>query len=188
ESICHEFLERLVALTRTLKIGNQIDPTSEIGPLITAEHLKRVESFVQIGLQEGAKLLTGGKRPKEPSLARGNFLEPTIFNRVKPSMRIFREEIFGPVLCVVPFRTESEAIRIANDSEFGLSSSVWTKDKEKALRVATALEAGMVWINSHFVRDLRAPFGGVKNSGIGSEGGRYSLEFYTQPKMICVAE
>ncbi|MBI4197165.1 MAG: aldehyde dehydrogenase [Deltaproteobacteria bacterium] len=186
QSIYNDFLERLILFAKKMKIGNPLEPSSEIGPLVSREHLQRVEAYIQTGIQEGARLLTGGKRPNDPALSRGNFLEPTIFDQVKPTMKIFREEIFGPVLVVLPFRSEEEAVQLANNSEFGLSSSVWTKDERKAMRVAEALEAGMVWINSHFVRDLRVPFGGVKNSGIGSEGGRYSLEFYTQPKMICL--
>lgn len=186
QGIYDKFLDRLAAAAAKMRIGDPLDPATEIGPLITREHLKRVEDYIESGLREGARLVTGGRRPADGSLARGNYLEPTIFDRANSEMRIVREEIFGPVLAAIPFRTTEEAIRLANDTRFGLSASIWTRDTNRALRVAEALETGMIWVNSHFLRDLRAPFGGVKESGVGSEGGRYSIEFYTQPKMICL--
>ncbi len=186
DSVYDAFMQRLLKETESMKIGSQFDPESNIGPLITKQHLEKVEGFIATAIDAGAKLTTGGKRPDDPKLSQGNFLEPTIFEKVTTEMNIWQEEVFGPVLVVMPFGTTEEAIALANDSRFGLSSSVWTTNLERALAVANAIEAGMVWINSHFVRDLRAPFGGVKESGIGSEGGRYSLEFFTQPKMICL--
>jgi len=185
ESVYSKFMPKLVEQVKAMKIGNQLDPKSEIGPLITGEHLAKVESYVAQGKKEGARITIGGKRPDSAELRAGNFFEPTIFEDVSSAMKIWQEEIFGPVLVVMPFKDEAQAIELANSTSFGLSASIWSTNLERALRVANAIESGMVWVNSHFVRDLRAPFGGVKNSGVGSEGGHYSLEFYTQPKMIC---
>jgi len=186
EPVYDDFMEKLVSLAQEMKIGDQLSADTEIGPLITRKHLLHVERFIEEGKKEGATLSTGGNRPNDSELEHGNYLEPTIFEDVKPSMSIWREEIFGPVLSVMKFSGEKEAIELANDSSYGLSSTVWTSNLERALSVADKIQAGMTWINSHFVRDLRAPFGGVKESGVGSEGGRYSLEFYTKPKMVCV--
>lgn len=186
ESIYDRFLERFLAAVARLKIGDPLDPATDFGPLISPHHRQRVEGFVQSGLDEGARLLAGGTRPQDPALQRGNYLLPTVFEGVTSTMRICREEIFGPVLAVQGFRDEEEAIRLANDTIYGLAGFVWTQDVNRALRVASAVRTGMVWVNSFFLRDLRAPFGGVRASGIGREGGRYSLEFYTEPKLICV--
>ena len=186
ESIYDQFLERLAAAMAEMKIGDPSSDDTEIGPLITPEHLARVQAYVQAGLDEGARLVVGGRIPVDSALGDGNFLEPTLFDEVTSAMRIWREEIFGPVLVVMPFQNDEEAIRKANDTSFGLSSSVWTSNLERAFYVSGKIQSGMTWVNSHFVRDLRSPFGGVKDSGIGSEGGRYGLEFYTQPKMICL--
>ncbi|MBI4458660.1 MAG: aldehyde dehydrogenase family protein [Acidobacteria bacterium] len=161
ESVFEDFLERLVALTKSLKIGDPLEPNTELGPLITPEHLLRVENYVAAGLADGARLLTGGKRPTDDQLQSGNYLELAIFDRVTPQMRIWREEIFGPVLVAASFRSDTEAVLLANDSQFGLSANIWTRDIERALAIADQIETGMVWVNSHFVRDLRTPFGGV---------------------------
>ncbi|MCB9029899.1 MAG: aldehyde dehydrogenase [Deltaproteobacteria bacterium] len=186
ESIYNEFMPRLVKEVKAMKIGSQLDSSSQIGPLITKEHLASIERMVQAGVSAGAKATIGGRRPEGVEFAQGNYFEPTIFEEVSSEMEVWQEEIFGPVLCVMPFKDESDAIAKANDSEFGLSSSVWTTDMDRAMTVSSAIESGMTWVNAHFVRDLRSPFGGVKDSGIGSEGGRYSLEFYTRAKMICL--
>ena len=184
-AIYQEFIEGLKSYVSEMKIGDQLDQDSDIGPLITEEHAQNVLSMIESGIKEGATLTIGGQRIKEGDLAKGNFISPAIFENVQAEMKIWKEEIFGPVLVVMPFSSEAEALHLANDTNFGLSSSVWTNNYERALRVAGEIEAGMTWVNSHFVRDLRSPFGGIKESGIGSEGGRYSLEFYTKPKMMC---
>jgi 5-carboxymethyl-2-hydroxymuconic-semialdehyde dehydrogenase len=143
-----------------------------------------VLSYVQAGQAEGARLVAGGQRP--PGLAAGPYLAATVFADVKPSMRIFREEIFGPVVCVTPFDDEAEAVALANSTAYGLAAYIWTRDLARAHRVAHAVEAGMTWINSHNVRDLRTPFGGVKASGLGREGGPHSLDFYTESRIVHV--
>ena len=156
-----------------------------MGALIHPDHYERVMSYVQAGLDEGARLVAGGRRPAH--LPAGNYLAPTVFADVRPEMRIFREEIFGPVVCVTPFDTEADAIRLANDTRYGLAAYIWTRDLRRGHRVAAAVDAGMAWLNSHNVRDLRTPFGGVKASGLGREGGHHSLDFYTDSRIVHVA-
>jgi aminomuconate-semialdehyde/2-hydroxymuconate-6-semialdehyde dehydrogenase len=186
DAIYDRFMKRFLATVANLKVGDPLDPTTDFGPLITARHRERVEGFIQAGLDEGARLLTGGKRPDDPALRQGNYLMPTVFEGVTSSMRICQEEIFGPVLSVQRFHDEAEAIRLANDTVYGLAGFLWTQDVNRALRVASAVKTGMMWVNSFFLRDLRTPFGGARESGFGREGGRYSLEFYTEPKFVCI--
>ena len=186
DAIYERFMERFIAAVEKLEIGDPLDPSTDFGPLISAQHLERVEGFIQAGLDDGAQLVSGGKRPSDPALQKGNFLLPTVFDGVTNAMRVCREEIFGPVLSVQRFRDEGEAVRLANDTVFGLAGYVWTQDVDRALRVSRAVKAGMIWVNSIFLRDLRTPFGGMGESGIGREGGRESLEFYSEPKFICL--
>lgn len=181
KSIEKRFLEALVAKVKAMKIGSAQDPTSEIGPLVTEQHFKHVEGMVERAKKEGCHLLCGGKE----AAGAGYFYEPTIFAGVPTTSEVWREEVFGPVLATQSFSTLAEATALANDSCYGLSASIWTTNYANAHTLAHNIESGLAWINSHFVRDLRAPFGGVKESGIGQEGGRYSLEFYTQVKMTC---
>src|SRR5579875_910201 len=185
ERIYDQFLEKFVAAARALRLGDPLDPATEMGPLVSQPHYERVTRYVQLGEEEGARLVTGGRRP--PGLERGYYLEPTIFTQVRPDMRICREEIFGPVVSVQPFRSEEEAVRLANDTPYGLDATIWTNDLKQAHRVAARLVVGTVWVNCWFVRDLRVPFGGAKASGIGREGGKYSWEFYTEAKNVCIA-
>jgi 5-carboxymethyl-2-hydroxymuconic-semialdehyde dehydrogenase len=172
----------LAARAERIRVGDPANPRTEIGALVHPEHYARVLGYVQAGRDEGARLVAGGTRPDH--LHDGNYLAATVFADVQPSMRIFREEIFGPVVCVTPFRDEAEAIRLANATAYGLAAYIWTSDLARAHRVAHAVEAGMTWINSHNVRDLRTPFGGVKASGVGREGGPHSLDFYTDSRIV----
>jgi len=172
----------LAARAERIRVGDPANPRTEIGALVHPEHYARVLGYVQVGRDEGARLVAGGTRPDH--LHDGNYLAATVFADVQPSMRIFREEIFGPVVCVTPFRDEAEAIRLANATAYGLAAYIWTSDLARAHRVAHAVEAGMTWINSHNVRDLRTPFGGVKASGVGREGGPHSLDFYTDSRIV----
>ncbi len=183
-AIYHDLVTRLAARAERIRVGPPSDPATEIGALVHPEHYARVLSYVQAGLDEGARLVAGGARPHtQPS---GNYLAATVFAEVQPWMRIFREEIFGPVACVTPFEDEAEAIALANDTPYGLAAYLWTTDLARAHRLAGAVEAGMTWINSHNVRDLRTPFGGVKASGLGREGGAHSLDFYTESRIVHV--
>ncbi len=185
QDIHDEFVARLTERARNVRVGEPFEDDTEVGPLIHPDHLERVMSYVEIGRQEGATVAAGGGRP--PGLEAGNYLEPTVLTNVSNSMRVAQEEIFGPVLCVIPFETEEEAVQLANDVRYGLAAYIWTGNVARAHRVARALESGMVWVNSQNVRELRAPFGGVKDSGTGREGGHYSFEFYTELKNVCVA-
>jgi 5-carboxymethyl-2-hydroxymuconic-semialdehyde dehydrogenase len=183
--IADDFTRRLIDRVARLAVGDPMDPATEVGPLIHPEHWARVTGFVEAGLAEGAHLATGGRRPTH--LPKGNYVEPAVFTGVRNEMRIAQEEIFGPVLVVIPFTDEAEALRLANDVRYGLAAYLWTGDVSRAHRVAQSLEAGMVWTNSQNVRDLRTPFGGMKDSGIGREGGHYSFDFYMEYKTIHVA-
>lgn len=179
-----DLVQAIAARARAIQVGDPFDEATELGPLIRAEHLERVLGFLDSAQEEGARLLAGGRRPA--GLDEGNFLEATVFADVTPSMRIFREEVFGPVLVATPFADEEEAVLLANATEYGLAAYVWTQDLSRAHRVGQAIDSGLVWINSQNVRDLRTPFGGMKASGIGREGGHYSFEFYCELQTVHV--
>jgi 5-carboxymethyl-2-hydroxymuconic-semialdehyde dehydrogenase len=180
-----EFVTMLGQRAAKIRIGDPSDPATQLGALISTEHYAKVMSYIDSGLEEGARLVTGGTRP--PHLGTGNYLSATVFADVRPDMRIFQEEIFGPVVCVTPFDDEADAIRLANDTRYGLAAYIWTNDLRRGHRVAHSIDAGMLWLNSHNVRDLRTPFGGVKASGLGREGGQHSVDFYTETSIVHVA-
>jgi 5-carboxymethyl-2-hydroxymuconic-semialdehyde dehydrogenase len=180
-----EFVERLADRARNVRVGPPADPETELGALVHPDHYERVLGYVALGEAEGARLAAGGSRPDE--LTEGNYLAATVFADVRPEMRIFQEEIFGPVVCVTPFESDGEAIELANATRYGLAAYVWTTDLQRGHRVAQAIEAGMVWLNSHNIRDLRTPFGGIKESGLGREGGSHSIDFYTDSQIVHVA-
>jgi acyl-CoA reductase-like NAD-dependent aldehyde dehydrogenase len=179
-SIHDEVVAELIRRAGEIRLGDpQLDST-QMGPLVSKKQRDLVEAYVRIGLEEGATLAFGGSRPDEAAFAKGYYLLPTVFTDVKPDMRIAQEEIFGPVVCVMPFDTEEEAIAIANGTEFGLATSIWTRDVARAHRVAHRLQSGIVWINDHHRIDPASPWGGFKMSGIGRENGLIAYEEYTQ--------
>jgi aminomuconate-semialdehyde/2-hydroxymuconate-6-semialdehyde dehydrogenase len=179
-----EFLARLVEGAESWRVGNPLDDSTQMGPLVSEEHMSKVLSYVELAQEEGAKLMTGGHRLSEGELAQGNYLAPTIFADADNTMRSCQEEIFGPVEMVMPFDEVDEAVTIANHSRYGLAGMVWTTNLETAHRVARRVKTGTMWVNCFFVRDLRAPFGGYKDSGVGREGGDYSYEFFTESKAV----
>ncbi len=179
-SIHDRFVGELVSRAMAIKVGDPLDAESEMGPLVSKQQLDTVEKYVRIGQEEGATLATGGHRLS----GSGFYYEPTIFVNVDNSMRIAQEEIFGPVLVVIPFDTEEEAIRIANDTIYGLAGAVWTKDVTRAMRVIKAMRAGITWVNTYHPTYSEAPWGGYKQSGIGRELGSYGLDEYTEVKQI----
>ena len=181
EAIYDDFVARLAAAGRGLRVGNPRAPGTVVGPLVSAAQRARVERYIAQGVAEGATLACGGKRP--PHLARGYYVEPTLFTGVRNDMVIAREEIFGPVISAIPFRDEAEAIALANDSDYGLYGYLWTRDPERALRVARALRTGTVQVNGSPLNP-DAPFGGYKRSGIGRDGGRWALAAYSELKYI----
>jgi len=189
QGIYKDFAAKFVERAKRLRVGDALDEKTIIGPMISQAHLAKVRSYIELGTKEGATLLCGGLgAPELPAhLQRGNFVLPTVFGDVRNEMRIAQEEIFGPVACLIPFADEAEAIRLANDIDYGLSSYVWTENLGKAHRVAAAIEAGMCFVNSQNVRDLRQPFGGTKASGTGREGGTWSFEVFLEPKNVCVS-
>lgn len=184
DSLHDKFVEALVERTKQIKLGNGFDESTQSGPLISKEHREKVENYVQIGVQEGANLITGGKRPEAEELQAGFFFEPTIFTECETSMRIVQEETFGPLLTVERFSTEEEAVQLANDSKYGLAGAVWTTDIRKAERVVSELRMGTVWINDFHPYFAQAPWGGYKASGIGRELGKQGLEEYTEVKHV----
>ncbi|PRX51409.1 5-carboxymethyl-2-hydroxymuconic-semialdehyde dehydrogenase [Prauserella shujinwangii] len=176
-----EFVERYAARAASIVVGDPRDPRTEVGALVHPEHYEKVLRYIEIGKSEG-RLVAGGGRPE--GIEQGNYVAPTVFADVKPDARIFQEEIFGPVVAITPFDTEQEALALANGVKYGLAAYLWTRDLRRAHTFAQSLDCGMVWLNSHNVRDLRTPFGGVKASGLGQEGGYRSLDFYTDQQAV----
>jgi aldehyde dehydrogenase (NAD+) len=186
ESVRDELVERVAARAATIRLGDPLEMATEMGPIAFAEQLGKVRGYVELGVQEGARLVTGGHEPEEPELRDGYFFQPTVLTGVDNSMRIAREEIFGPVLGAIAFRDEDEAIRIANDTTYGLAAGIWTRDVQRAHRVAHAANAGTVWVNTYRVLAYNVPYGGFNQSGIGRENGLEGLDAYLQTKSVWI--
>lgn len=184
KSIHSKLVEMMAEKARQIRLGDGLDPNTKMGPLVTAAHRERVESYIQIGKASGAKLVCGGQRPG--TLPNGYFIEPTIFDQVDPDSRLAQEEVFGPVVAVIPFDNEAEAIKIANHSPYGLAAGVWTKDFPKAMRLVRKIRAGIIWVNHYHPTPMEGPWGGFKESGLGRELGPYGIENYLQPKQVYV--
>jgi aldehyde dehydrogenase len=187
ESIYEPFMERCLERIAAIRQGHPLDPATQIGPQVSRAQLEKIESYVEIGKQEGAELLIGGERPHvEPELEGGYYFQPTVFKGTN-DMRIFQEEIFGPVLAVATFKDEAEALRLANDTLYGLGAGVWTRDTSKAFRMGKGIKAGRVWTNCYHLYPAGAAFGGYKASGIGRENHKMMLDHYTQTKCLLVS-
>jgi len=185
--VFEEFTRRLKAAAEGLKIGPSSDPATNLGPLISQEHRLKVLSYYKKAVDEGATLVTGGGIPDMPGdLANGSWVQPTIWTGLSDDASVMREEIFGPCCHISPFDSEEEVVKRANDTPYGLGGAIYTRDLSRAHRVAASIDVGLVWVNSWFLRDLRTPFGGAKQSGIGREGGVHSLEFYTELRNVCI--
>lgn len=185
--IYEKFKKDFVEQTQKLIIGNPLDEKTDLGAIVSEAHLQKILGYIDLAKQEGGAILTGGKQLwMERDLQNGYFLEPTIIENLAYNCRTNQEEIFGPMVSLMPFDTEAEALKYANSVSYGLSATIWTKNLTTAHRVAQSLEAGVIWINCWLLRDLRTPFGGVKDSGIGREGGEFALNFFTEMKNICV--
>lgn len=182
-----QFLEKVISLARTAQMGDPLSTATQVGPVTTPPQLEKILGYIDIAKSEGAECILGGGRPSSPELSKGWFVEPTIFSSVRNDMRIAQEEVFGPVLAVIPFDTDDEAIQIANDTNYGLAAGFWTQDMRRMLRVSAAIQAGTVWVNTYRTISCMSPLGGYKHSGIGRENGLASIQSYLQTKSVMIS-
>ncbi len=189
ESIYEKFASEFAERAKRISVGDPMDINTKVGSLISKQHWDKVTGYIKIGIEEGAKVIAGGDMPANlpEHIQQGHFVQPTVFRDVTNDMRIAQEEIFGPVAVLIPFKDEADVVRMANDNEYGLASYLWTSDNGRVHRIGQKIEAGMLFVNSQNVRDLRQPFGGIKSSGTGREGGTYSFEVYTELKNVCIS-
>ncbi len=189
QPIYDEFVRRFIEKTAQLRLGDPLEPTTDQGAIVSKTQLEKVQFYVDLAQQEGGQLALGGTAPEaiNDRCRDGYFFPPTIITGLPVSCRVNREEIFGPVVSITPFDSEEEVVDYANDCEYGLASSVWTQNLSRAHRVAEQIHTGTVWVNCWLLRDLRVPFGGMKQSGVGREGGNEALHFFTEPKNVCIA-
>ena len=185
-SIYEKFKKDFVQKVKQLKVGHPLDASTNIGALVSKPHLEKVESYIKIAEDEGGKILCGGLEVTVEGFENGYYLQPTVIEVQNNSCRINQEEVFGPVVTIMPFTTDKEALRLANDVKYGLSATVWTNNLNRTMQFSQKLQAGIVWVNTWMLRDLRTPFGGAKASGVGREGGFEALRFFTEPKNICI--
>ena len=187
EDIYDKFKSDFLEKTRNLVVGDPRDNSSNLGAIVSKQHMEKILSKIEQARNEGGKVLTGGKRLQlEGELKNGYYIEPTIIEGLPADCQTNHEEIFGPVVSMIPFKSEEDVISMANSTRYGLSASIFTSDVSRAHRVASAIDSGIVWVNTWLLRDLRIPFGGMKSSGIGREGGFNSLQFFTEPKNVCI--
>ena len=187
ESIYEKFKQEFMERTRSLTVGDPLEETSKQGALVSHMHFDKVMNCIHTAKEEGGRILCGGNAKKIPGRCEnGYFIEPTVIEGLGPNCKTNREEIFGPVVTLQSFKTEEEALQLANASSYGLAATIWTQDISRANRVAAQVQSGIIWVNCWLVRDLRTPFGGMKNSGVGREGGWEALRFFTEPKNVCI--
>jgi aminomuconate-semialdehyde/2-hydroxymuconate-6-semialdehyde dehydrogenase len=184
------FVDRFVSAASKLEVGDPLETTTDQGAIVSKTQLDKVKFYVDLAQKEGGKIALGGSAPEPPNerCREGYFFPPTVITGLPVACRVNREEIFGPVITITPFDDEEEVIGYANDNEYGLASSVWTQNLNRAHRVAERIHTGTVWVNCWLVRDLRVPFGGMKQSGVGREGGDEALRFFTEAKNVCIAK
>ena len=178
------FLEKFVEETKKLKVGDPFEEDTKVGAVISEEHFNKVNNYIEIAKEEGGTFLTGGKRATH--MEKGFYIEPTIVTGLDRKSRCVNEEIFGPIVTVIPFETEEEVIEQANDTHYGLAATIWTNDLRRAHRVVSQIESGIIWVNTWYLRDLRTSWGGMKNSGIGREGGMHSFDFYSELSNVTI--
>lgn len=186
ESIYEQFKKDFIEKVSQLKVGDPFNAETNMGALVSKPHLEKVQSYIKIAEEEGGKILFGGKTVTVENLENGYYLQPTIIEVYDDQCRVNQEEIFGPVVTLMPFKTEAEALQMANGVQYGLSATLWTNNLDRTMRLSKQLQSGIVWVNTWLNRDLRTPFGGMKNSGIGREGGLEALRFFTEPKNVCI--